>query len=56
MVLPETINYLPYAQEDVKATIFSKCDKFSEDVPEGITAYTAGEWEYVNGVPTVKGK
>ena len=56
MVLPETINYLPYAQEDVKATIFSKCDKFSEDIPEGITAYTAGEWEYVNGVPTVKGK
>ena len=56
MVLPQKINYLPYAQENVKATIFSKCENFSEEVPEGITAYTVSEWEYVNGVPTVKGK
>lgn len=56
MVLPESINYLPYAQDAVDITIFSKCSELKEDIPEGIKAYVANEWEYVDGVPTAKDK
>lgn len=56
MVLPEAINYLPFPSEGMNVTVYSKCREFVEDIPEGLTVYTADEWEYVNGVPKVKSK
>ena len=54
LVMPQTISYVAYPAEGVEMTVFSKCEEFTENVPEGVTAYTAQEWEFLDGVPTAK--
>ena len=54
LVMPQTISYVAYPAEGVEMTVFSKCEEFTENVPEGVTAYTAQEWDFIDGVPTVK--
>lgn len=54
LVLPEHITVVPYPEVSTPMKVFCKCSELTEPAISGTTVYLAGEWEYINGVPTPK--
>lgn len=54
LVLPETVTEVPYPENNTPMTVFCKCTELTEVPPEDVTVYLADEWEYKDGIPTVK--
>lgn len=54
LVLPEHITVVPYPEVSTPMKVFCKCSELTEPAISGTTVYLAGQWEYINGVPTPK--
>lgn len=54
LVMPKYIKEVPYPENSTPMTVFCKCSELLDVPPTEVTVYLADEWEYVNGVPTVK--
>ena len=53
LVLPEHITVVPYPEVSTHMTVFCHCSELSEPAISGTTVFLAGEWKYVEGVPTI---